>query len=131
VALPLLTMCWPAEHCRLLEQNAEPFEPWNSSSPHAAQLAAFVVAVKEPAEHATQRSGVDSAALASCVPGLHGCFVSQYGWPALSWYLPSGHAVQLGEFAVPEKLPAAHGAQMRFELAVPAVSMLSPAAHEA
>jgi hypothetical protein len=47
------------------------------------------------------------------------------------WYFPLGQSSQLGEFAVPEKLPAAHGAQMRFEVAVPAVSMLVPAAHEA
>jgi hypothetical protein len=68
---------------------------------------------------------------ASYVPGVHGCFVSQNGWLALSWNLPLGQSAQLGEFAVPENVPAPQGAQMRFDVALPSVSTWVPAAHEA
>ena len=131
VALPSLTTRWPPEHCCLLEQNAKPVEPWNVSIAHPVQASAFVLFVYRPAGHARQRSGVDKAVLDSYVPGLHGCFVSQNGWLAVSWYLPIGQIAQVSALAVPEKLPAAQAVQLRSEIEVPAVRMRVPAAHEA
>ena len=69
--------------------------------------------------------------LDSYVPGLHGCFVSQNGWLALSWYFPLGQISHAAAFALPEKLPAAHGVQTRSDVAVPSVPTRVPAAHEA
>jgi hypothetical protein len=77
-----------------------------------------------------QRMGLELELSASYVPGLHGCFVSQYGWPVLSWYLPLGQSVQLGEFTVPENVPTPHGVQLRFEAEAPSVSTCIPAAHD-
>ena len=57
--------------------------------------------------------GAWTGGAASYVPGLHGCFVSQKGWPVLSWYLPLGQITHATALEVPEKLPAAHGAQMK------------------
>ena len=82
-------------------------------------------------EHGWHRPGRALQLSVSNVPGLHGCFVSQNGWLELSWYLPVGQSTQVPALAVPEKLPAAHGAQWRFDVAVPSVSMCVPAAHEA
>ena len=131
VALPSLTTRWPAEHCCLLAQNAEPFESWKVVLAHPVQASAFVLVVYCPAGHARQRSGVATAVLDSNVPGLHGCFVLQNGWLAVSWYLPLGQSVQLGKFAVPEKVPTRQGVQSRFEVRFPAASTREPAAHEA
>ena len=95
------------------------------------QLAALAAPEELPAEQATHRSGLELVVLASYVPGLHGCFVSQNGWPSLSWYFPTGQSSQLGEFAVPEYVLTLQGAQMRFDVASPSVSTWVPAAHEA
>ena len=121
VALPLSTTRWPAEHCCLLAQNAEPFESWKVVLAHPVQASAFVLVVYCPAGHARQRSGVATAVLDSNVPGLHGCFVSQNGWLAVSWYLPLGQSSQLAALAMPEKLPAAQAVQLRSEIEVPIV----------
>ena len=79
VVLPWLTTRWPAAHCRRLSQNVAPFSTWNVPVAHGVQLAALVKAEYRPAEHVTQRSGVDSELFDSAVPGAHGCFESQYG----------------------------------------------------
>jgi hypothetical protein len=62
-----------------LSQNVAPFSTWNVPVAHGVQLAALVKAEYRPAEHVTQRSGVDSELFDSAVPGAHGCFESQYG----------------------------------------------------
>ena len=95
------------------------------------QLAALAAAEALPAGQAMHRSGAELLVSASYVPGLHGCFVSQNGWPSLSWYFPTGQPSQLGEFAAPEYVPTPQGAQMRFDVAAPSVSTWVPAAHEA
>ena len=69
--------------------------PWNCPLPHDVQLAAFATSEYLPAEQTTQRSGKVLVLLDSYLPGVHGCFVAQYGWPSVSWYFPNGHAVQI------------------------------------
>jgi hypothetical protein len=76
------------------------------------QLAALAAPEKLPARQSTHRSGAELLVSASYVPGLHGCFESQYGWLALSWYFPTGQPSQLGEFAAPEYVPGAHAVQV-------------------
>jgi hypothetical protein len=98
---------------------------------HGMQLAALAVPEKLPAAQLTHRSGVKLVVSASYVPGLHGCFVSQNGWLASSWYLPVGQSSQLGEFAVPENVPTSHEMQLRFDVAPPSESTCLPAAHNA
>ena len=94
------------------------------------QLATLALSEKRPAGQSTHRSAAELAASASYLPGLHGCFVSQYGWPAESWYLPLGQTAQLAEFAVSENVPAAHGVQMRFEVLLATLKTREPAAHD-
>jgi hypothetical protein len=46
------------------------------------------------------------------------------------WNWPSLHVVQMAALAAPEKLPAAHGVQLRSEVELPTASMRIPAEHE-
>jgi hypothetical protein len=99
--------------------------------PHTVHLAALAAPEKLPAVQSTHRSGLELVVSASYVPGLQGCFVSQNGWLASSWYLPVGQSSQLGEFNTAENVPMPHEMQLRFDVAVPSESMCLPAAHEA
>ena len=75
----------------------EPAVAWNVSTPHAVQLTALVVDENLPAGQATQRSGVGDELSASYVPGLHGCFTSQYGDAVSNMYLPEGQCLHSAE----------------------------------
>jgi hypothetical protein len=95
IEVPAVRMCVPAAHEAWSTQYVLPASSWNWLVLHGVQPAALAVPVKLPAEQSTHRVGVELALSASYVPGLHGCFVSQNGWPSASWYLPSGHAIQI------------------------------------
>jgi hypothetical protein len=79
VALPAFALRWPATQTRRLEQNELRASLWNSVAPQTVQLGALVRVEYRPAEHTTQRSGVDSELSASYVPGEHGDLALQYG----------------------------------------------------
>jgi hypothetical protein len=118
----------PAAHVEWSLQVVLPDWPWNCPLPHGVQLAAFATSEYLPAEQTTQRSGKTLVLSASCVPGLHGCFVSQNGWPVLSWYLPSGHAVQIRLVAF-ENSSTKQPVQVRSLLSLPAFATRWPAEH--
>jgi hypothetical protein len=95
IEVPSVSTRVPAAHEAWSMQYVLPASSWNWLALHGVQLTALAVPAKLPAEQSTHRVRVELALSASYVPGLHGCFVSQYGWPSASWYLPSGHAVQI------------------------------------
>jgi len=69
----------PGLHDCFVWQNGWPALSWNVPAEHGVQLAALAAPEKLPAGQSTHRSGVELVVVASYVPGLHGCFVSQYG----------------------------------------------------
>jgi hypothetical protein len=99
-----LSTCCPATHVWWLEQNVEPAAAWYCPPVHAVQFGAFDALEKRPTAHTTHRSGPASELSASYVPGLHGCFESQYGWPTADCSLPPGHAVHAALFATLENV---------------------------
>ena len=96
------------------------------SSGQIAHAGALLVLEKLPAAHGAHRAGDRSLALATNVPGVHGCGASQNGWPGLSWNVLSGQPVQLGALVVSLKDPAAQRVQMRFATADGAVDTKVP-----
>jgi hypothetical protein len=102
---------------------------WYLPVGQSSQLAEFAVAEKLPAAQATHRSGLELVESASYVPGLHGCFVSQYGTPVPSWNLPLGHSVQFGMFGISENCSLAQLWQVRSAMLLPLLRMLLPAVH--
>jgi hypothetical protein len=108
-----------------------PILTWYLASGQAVQAAAFDTLENVLTGQSAHLEELELVKSASYVPGLHGCFESQNGWPSLSWYFPTGQSLQLGEFAAPEYVPTPQGAQMRFDVAPPSVSTWVPAAHEA
>ena len=91
-------------------QNPFPSVLWYASSGQTAHAGALLVSEKLPAAHGAHRAGDGSWAMATNVPGVHGCVASQNGWPGLSWNVLAGHAEHKPALVVLEKLPAAHGA---------------------
>jgi hypothetical protein len=92
---------------------------WNFPAGHAVQFAALAMSENLLAGQAMQRLPLEMVLSASHIPGMHGCFWSQYGCPGASWYLPSGHTVHTATFAVLEKVPArqfVHRVELALEL---------------
>jgi hypothetical protein len=88
-----------------------------------------VVFEKDPDEQVAHRFGVGSLSLNTKEPGKHGCLVSQYGCPSVSWNLPEGHFVQVAALASFEKYISGHGLHARSVVAFGADSTCSPATH--
>ena len=100
--------------------------------PHAAQASAPATALYASAGHASQCEAAlvrGSAALA--MPREPAVHASQLVWPPSAWYLPSGQVSQRPALFVVENVPGAHGAHLRFDVALGAAVSRAPAAHTA
>ena len=108
-------------------QYALPLTSWNFPFLQVMQLPKSAEPENWPAGQSAHRSGVSIVVSFSYLPGLHGCFLSQYDWPGLSWYLPVGHLVQM--LLVFENSPAEHCAHDTSAVALPGLATRWPAAH--
>jgi hypothetical protein len=120
---------WPGVHLTLVLQYGCELLSWYLLSGHSVQLAALAVLEKLPEAQSTHRSGVELVVSASYLPGLHGCFVSQNGWPVRSWYLPVGQTMHSTAFTVLENWPASQFSHDRSVVLVPALATCCPAVH--
>ena len=92
-------------------------------------IPALLVSEKLPAAHGAHRAGVGSLALATNVPGRHGCVASQNGWPGMPWNVLVGQLVHFGALMLSLKLPGLHGLQVRSCVALGTRITRRPAAH--
>ena len=84
----------PGVHGCIASQNVWPGFSWNVLAGHAVHDAALMLVLKLPGLHGVQRALDVSVVFNSNVPGVHGCFASQYGWPTACWNLPAGQRSQ-------------------------------------
>ena len=102
---------------------------------HASHAGASLARENVPAGHGRQRAleyvatPAASASSVSYVPGGHGCFASQKGWPGSVWNLPPGQTSQEAALTAREKCIAPHGSQARSELALGGRSSRWPGMH--
>jgi hypothetical protein len=94
VELVLSASCVPGLHGCFASQNGWLALSWNLPLGQSAQLGEFNLLEYLSTGQSTHRSGASDVALDSYVPGMHGCLMSQNGWPVPE-YLPVGQAVLL------------------------------------
>ena len=75
----------PGAHGCLVSQNGCPGTSWNLPEGQISQTSALLTLEKYISGHLRQRALDTSVALASNVPGAHGCLLSQYGCPSAPW----------------------------------------------
>jgi hypothetical protein len=95
---------------------------------HASHDGALVFRENCPAAHGAHRAGVGSSALATNVPGVHGCVASQNGWPGFSWNVLAGHAVHDAALTLVLELPCSQKLQVRSAVALGGTKTRSPLA---
>ena len=93
--------------------------------------AALMLVLKLPGLHGLQRALDVSVVFNSNVPGVHGCFASQYGWPTACWNFPAGQRSQATALLSSEKCIAAHAWHARLVVALGTETTRSPLAQTA
>jgi hypothetical protein len=125
----LLDSWLPGLHCVFTSQYGCPAALWYLPSGQAMQLTAFDVLENLLAGQTSHRASLSIVVFFSNCPGLQGIFIAQNGEPELSWYLPSGQAMQLSAFGVLENSSAWQSKQPLFTVAFPVTTTRCPAEH--